>query len=130
MTQSAKVRITGHQRGLVLDCQGRSKAVHIIKLVLGLDVTSTERSLRRRLYQTDGQWMHGAHGCHRSVQAMFAKNPASRPAAQARVPTGQLITAEEVARNVAFLCDPENRHMTGATLLMDGGLSLVTPAKK
>ena len=61
---------------------------------------------------------------------MFKKNPPSRAAAKSRVPTGELITAEQVARNVAFLCDPENRHMTGAVLLMDGGLSLVTPAKK
>jgi glucose 1-dehydrogenase len=61
---------------------------------------------------------------------MFQKNPGTREAAAGRVPTGLLISAQEVARNVAFLCDPDNRHMTGTTLLMDGGLSLVTPAKK
>ena len=61
---------------------------------------------------------------------MFNANPATRPAAQARVPINALTSAEEVARNVAFLCDPGNRQMTGTTLLMDGGLSLVTPAKK
>jgi glucose 1-dehydrogenase len=60
----------------------------------------------------------------------FARHPENRPAAAARVPTGQLISAEDVAKGIAFLCDPENRHMTGTVLLLDGGLSLVTPAKK
>jgi NAD(P)-dependent dehydrogenase (short-subunit alcohol dehydrogenase family) len=60
----------------------------------------------------------------------FNRVEGSREAARQRVPTGLLITAQDVARNVAFLCDPENRQMTGTTILMDGGLSLVTPAKK
>jgi NAD(P)-dependent dehydrogenase (short-subunit alcohol dehydrogenase family) len=60
----------------------------------------------------------------------FQRIEGARESAKTRVPTGLLITAEEVARNVAFLCDPENLQMTGTTLLMDGGLSLVTPAKK
>ncbi|GGH03811.1 beta-ketoacyl-ACP reductase [Parapedobacter pyrenivorans] len=41
-----------------------------------------------------------------------------------RVPIKQLMTAEEVAKQIVFLCHPENRQMTGSTLLMDGGLSL------
>ena len=61
---------------------------------------------------------------------LWAKNPGARERAALRVPTGQLIEPEEVALQVARLCDPSNRHMTGATLLMDGGLSLVTPANK
>jgi NAD(P)-dependent dehydrogenase (short-subunit alcohol dehydrogenase family) len=61
---------------------------------------------------------------------MFNAHPATRPAAKARVPINELITAQEVARNVAFLCDPDNRQITGTTILMDGGLSLVTPAKQ
>jgi hypothetical protein len=31
---------------------------------------------------------------------------------------------------VAHLCEPDHRHMTGSVLLMDGGLSLVTPANR
>jgi glucose 1-dehydrogenase len=61
---------------------------------------------------------------------LWAKNPGSRDKAGGRVPTGQLIDAAEVATQVAHLCEPENRHMTGTVLLMDGGLSLVTPANK
>jgi NAD(P)-dependent dehydrogenase (short-subunit alcohol dehydrogenase family) len=40
------------------------------------------------------------------------------------VPTGRLIRPEEVAAEIVHLCDPRNRHTTGATLVMDGGLSL------
>lgn len=59
---------------------------------------------------------------------LFRQNPGSREQAQGRVPVGALITPEEVAMQVAHLCDPENRHTTGSVLLMDGGLSLVGPA--
>jgi NAD(P)-dependent dehydrogenase (short-subunit alcohol dehydrogenase family) len=62
--------------------------------------------------------------------SLWAKTPGAREAAQARVPTHHLIEAAEVARQVAHLCEPENRHMTGSTLLMDGGLSLLTPANR
>ena len=61
---------------------------------------------------------------------IWAKNPGAKGAAAKRVPTGQLIDAAEVAAQIAHLCEPANRHMTGSVLLMDGGLSLVTPAKK
>jgi NAD(P)-dependent dehydrogenase (short-subunit alcohol dehydrogenase family) len=58
---------------------------------------------------------------------IFAAQPERREASLRQVPTGLLIEAEEVAREVAHLCDPANRHMTGSVLLMDGGLSLVSP---
>ena len=61
---------------------------------------------------------------------IWAKNPGAKQSAAQRVPTGHLIDAAEVAHQVAHLCDPANRHMTGSVLLMDGGLSLLTPAKK
>jgi NAD(P)-dependent dehydrogenase (short-subunit alcohol dehydrogenase family) len=57
---------------------------------------------------------------------LFDTNPALRKSATEKVPTHQLITAEEVAAQVAYLCDPQNKQMTGSTLLMDGGLSLQT----
>ncbi len=40
------------------------------------------------------------------------------------VPVKQLITPPAVAAQVLHLCQPENQHITGTTLLMDGGLSL------
>jgi glucose 1-dehydrogenase len=61
---------------------------------------------------------------------VWKSNPQARANAQSRVPINKLIDVEDVAFQVAHLCDPANRHMTGSTLLMDGGLSLVTPAKR
>lgn len=59
---------------------------------------------------------------------LFRQHPGRREEARARVPVGELIASEEVAVQVAHLCDPANRHITGATLLMDGGLSLSFPS--
>lgn len=59
---------------------------------------------------------------------LFRENPGSREQAKEQVPVGELITSEEVAAQVAHLCDPANRHTTGTFLLMDGGLSLAGPA--
>ncbi len=45
-------------------------------------------------------------------------------ACRRQIPIGRLIEPDEVASQIVHLCDPANRHMTGSTLLMDGGLSL------
>lgn len=55
---------------------------------------------------------------------IWEAHPGRKEKASARVPTKQVIAAEEVAEKIIFLCDPTNRHMVGTTLLMDGGLSL------
>jgi glucose 1-dehydrogenase len=57
---------------------------------------------------------------------LFAEDPALRDPHIAMVPVGRLMSAEEVALQVAHLCDPANQQMTGSTLLMDGGLSLLS----
>jgi glucose 1-dehydrogenase len=44
--------------------------------------------------------------------------------AGAKIPLGRLGTAEEMAEGVLFLCDPKNTYITGAALLVDGGISL------
>lgn len=56
---------------------------------------------------------------------IFKEQPEMRAKAERTVPIGRLIQPEEVAMQVAHLCDPTNRHMTGSILLMDGGLSLL-----
>ena len=44
--------------------------------------------------------------------------------AGAKIPLGRLGTAEEMAEAMLFLCDPRQTYLTGATLLVDGGISL------
>ena len=44
--------------------------------------------------------------------------------AGAGIPLGRLGTSEEMAEAILFLSDPANNYMTGATLLVDGGISL------
>ena len=41
-----------------------------------------------------------------------------------QVPLGRIGEPDDVARAVAFLCDPENDWITGALLAVDGGLAL------
>jgi glucose 1-dehydrogenase len=44
--------------------------------------------------------------------------------AGAAIPLGRLGTSEEIAEGILFLADPRHSYMTGATLLIDGGISL------
>jgi NAD(P)-dependent dehydrogenase (short-subunit alcohol dehydrogenase family) len=54
-----------------------------------------------------------------------AVGPEEAAALNRQVPLGEMAVAQDVALQVAYLCDPQNRHMTGSTVLMDGGLSLL-----
>jgi NAD(P)-dependent dehydrogenase (short-subunit alcohol dehydrogenase family) len=56
---------------------------------------------------------------------IWDENPGLREQSLKRVPIGSLIEPEEVASQVVALCHPDNRHMTGSVMLMDGGLSLL-----
>lgn len=58
----------------------------------------------------------------------FEQVPGSREECRSRVPTGILLTADDVARTVGLLCHPDAREITGIHLTVDSGLSLVTPA--
>jgi glucose 1-dehydrogenase len=55
----------------------------------------------------------------------LAADPVARERATAAVPVQRLMTEDDVAEAVAFLCAEANRHMTGSLLLVDGGLSLL-----
>lgn len=55
----------------------------------------------------------------------FEKDPVMKMESIQRVPVKKLISAAEVAQQVVLLCHPLNIHMTGSTVLMDGGLSLL-----
>lgn len=60
-----------------------------------------------------GQIMNGNGKLRESVRQM--------------IPVGEMISSQEIARSVAFLCHPENRQMTGSVIVQDGGMSLITP---
>lgn len=60
-------------------------------------------------------------------KAVWDANPDAALQAKHKVPLQELIEASEVANNILWLCQEENRHITGSCLLMDGGLSLLRP---
>ena len=45
-------------------------------------------------------------------------------AARARTPAGRMVTPEDMAGAVAFLCGPDAAMITGQTIVVDGGFSL------
>jgi 3-oxoacyl-[acyl-carrier protein] reductase len=53
---------------------------------------------------------------------MLPKDVVERARRQAVL--GRLADPEDVARVVAFLCSDDARHITGQTIVVDGGLSL------
>lgn len=57
---------------------------------------------------------------------VWKQNPKLHKQAQKKVPVRKLISPQEVAGQVVQLCHPHNQHITGGTLLMDGGLSLLS----
>jgi NAD(P)-dependent dehydrogenase (short-subunit alcohol dehydrogenase family) len=56
--------------------------------------------------------------------SIWEKNPGAADEAIQKVPIKKVMSAEQVADQVINLCHPDNLHMTGSTILMDGGLSL------
>lgn len=56
---------------------------------------------------------------------LWENNPEQLEKARLKVPVKKIMTAKMVAQQVSYLCHPRNEHITGATLLMDGGLSLL-----
>lgn len=56
----------------------------------------------------------------------YSQNAAFRDHMAAMVPLGALQPVDSVAGAFAYLCSPDADHMTGATMLVDGGLSLLS----
>lgn len=57
---------------------------------------------------------------------IWNSNPGLKDISTEKVPIKKIISPQSVAWQVVQLCRPENEHMTGSTVLMDGGLSLLT----
>lgn len=56
---------------------------------------------------------------------IFAAQPEVRTKAQAAVPIGKLLSADDIATQIFYLCSDASAQITGTTLLIDGGLSLL-----
>ncbi|MGJ1410863.1 SDR family NAD(P)-dependent oxidoreductase [Sphingobacterium thalpophilum] len=66
------------------------------------------------------------------VNAGLSKEVWSRDAALQKkaatvVPLGSIIETDEIAGQVLWICSDNCRHMTGAAVVLDGGLSLIRP---
>lgn len=59
---------------------------------------------------------------------IFERQPELRAPHEQMIPVRKFMQAEDVAYQVAHLCDPQNSQMTGSVLLVDGGLSLLSDA--
>lgn len=53
----------------------------------------------------------------------FASEDTLRRAGE-KLPWGRMGRSEEIARGIAFLCDPDSEYITGSSLQIDGGISL------
>jgi NAD(P)-dependent dehydrogenase (short-subunit alcohol dehydrogenase family) len=60
-------------------------------------------------------------------KVVWSSNAELQMKAKAVVPLGQIIEAEEVAKQVLWICSDNCKHMTGTAIVMDGGLSLIRP---
>ena len=58
-------------------------------------------------------------------EKMWKENPSKRIEAKNKVPVNELINVGAISEQILFLCDSRNKHITGTTILMDGGLSLL-----
>jgi glucose 1-dehydrogenase len=57
---------------------------------------------------------------------LFRQDPELASRTAAAIPTGRFATPADVARDVAYLASPENRHTTGSVLVSDGGIGLAS----
>lgn len=57
---------------------------------------------------------------------LFQSDPALAERTLRAIPSRGMIMPADVARDVAYLASPENRHTTGAVIVSDGGLSLAS----
>lgn len=60
-------------------------------------------------------------------KSVWSELPEQRSLAQNKVPLAQIMEAGDVAVQVAWLTSDQCQHVTGASFVMDGGLSLLRP---
>ncbi|MNS73577.1 Glucose 1-dehydrogenase [compost metagenome] len=60
-------------------------------------------------------------------KVVWSNDAALQKKAAAVVPLGDILEAEEIAKQVLWICSDNCRQMTGASIVLDGGLSLIRP---
>lgn len=60
-------------------------------------------------------------------KVVWSKDPRLQTEAAAVVPLGTILESEEIADQVLWMCSSACRQMTGASIVLDGGLSLIRP---
>lgn len=58
---------------------------------------------------------------------VWDKNPDLQKEATAVVPLREILEADEIAQQVLWMCSVHCKHLTGASIVLDGGLSLIRP---
>jgi glucose 1-dehydrogenase len=58
------------------------------------------------------------------INRELIEDPEKRAEQEEQIPLGRLGTAEEVAAAIAWLSGPEADYVTGATMFVDGGMTL------
>lgn len=58
---------------------------------------------------------------------VWDKNPDLQRETAATVPLRTILEADEVAQQVLWMCSVHCKHLTGASIVLDGGLSLIRP---
>lgn len=60
-------------------------------------------------------------------KVVWAQDPALQQEAASVVPLGEILEADEIAQQVIWMCSAQCKHLTGASIVLDGGLSLIRP---
>lgn len=60
-------------------------------------------------------------------KVVWAKNPDLQREAKSIVPLNTILETGEIAKQVLWMCSENCKHLTGASIVLDGGLSLIRP---
>ncbi len=60
-------------------------------------------------------------------KVVWAKEPNLQQEAASVVPLGKILEADDIAQQVLWICAEQSKHLTGASIVLDGGLSLIRP---
>lgn len=60
-------------------------------------------------------------------KAVWLQNPTLQQQAAEVVPLGNILEVDEIAEQILWMCSDRCKHLTGASIILDGGLSLIRP---